>query len=56
VLKAIDRFWPVALRNNPTIGELSELNKDQQALSYLEDLWVVRDAKEPRVFTLEFVS
>lgn len=29
---------------------------DAQALSYLEDLWVVKDQKDPRAFTLEFVG
>jgi len=28
---------------------------DQLALSYLEDVWVVRDPEEPRCYTLEFV-
>lgn len=28
---------------------------DRLALSYLEDVWVVRDPREPKVFTLEFV-
>jgi len=31
-------------------------NADQLALSYLEDLWIARDEKEPRCFTIEFVS
>ena len=29
--------------------------QDQDALSYLEDIWVSRDKTEPRCFTLEFV-
>ena len=29
---------------------------DQLALTYLEDLWVSRDPKEPRCYTIEFVS
>jgi hypothetical protein len=28
---------------------------DRLALSYLEDVWVIRDPREPKVFTLEFV-
>jgi hypothetical protein len=56
VLKAIDKFWPVALLNSPSVGPHAQHPKDQAALAYLEDLWVVRDPAETRVFTLEFVS
>jgi template-activating factor I len=31
-------------------------NTDRLALTYLEDLWVVRDPQESRAFTIEFVS
>jgi template-activating factor I len=54
-LKGIDKFWPVALRDDARIGMFTALAKDQQALSYLEDVWVARDPAEFRVFTLEFV-
>jgi hypothetical protein len=31
-------------------------NTDRLALTYLEDLWVVRDPQESRAFTIEFVG
>ena len=55
-MKSIPKFWPIALMNMPQIAIYLGHNVDQQALSYLEDLWVVRDPVEPRAFTLEFVS
>ncbi|KAI5991598.1 hypothetical protein EDD15DRAFT_2276340 [Pisolithus albus] len=54
VVKAIPKFWPVALMNNPLISFQAQHNIDRIALSYLEDLWVTRDPKEPRCFTVEF--
>ncbi|KAG1716325.1 hypothetical protein ID866_809 [Astraeus odoratus] len=54
VTKAIPKFWPVALVNHPLISFQTQHNIDRIALSYLEDLWVARDPKEPRCFTLEF--
>lgn len=42
--------------NHPLIGFQAQHNIDRIALSYLEDLWVERDAQEPRCFTIEFVS
>lgn len=42
--------------NNATVAIHAQHNSDQLALSYLEDLWLVRDPKEPRCFTIEFVS
>jgi template-activating factor I len=56
VLKAIDKFWPVALRNCAPLAVFGQLGKDQQALAYLEDVWLARSADDWRVFTLEFVS
>jgi len=52
--KAIPKFWPIALMNHRLIGFQAQHNIDRAALSYLEDLWVERDAKEPRCFTIEF--
>ena len=54
-LKAIPKFWPVALLNHPTISIHAVHHQDQVALSYLEDVWLTRDPKEKRCFTLEFV-
>ena len=56
VLKAINKFWPVALMNHEMIGVHAQHNADQAALSYLEDVWLIRDPVESRCFTLEFVS
>ena len=56
VVKAINKFWPVALMNHEMIGVHAQHNADQAALSYLEDVWLVRDPVESRCFTLEFVS
>lgn len=55
VLKDISRFWPVALMNHSMFALHAQHNSDQVALSYLEDVWVARDQKESRCFTLEFV-
>ncbi|PIL29656.1 hypothetical protein GSI_08293 [Ganoderma sinense ZZ0214-1] len=54
VVKAINKFWPVALMNHEMIGVHAQHNADQAALSYLEDVWLVRDSTESRCFTLEF--
>jgi len=51
----IPNFWPVALTNNPNISIHAAHHQDQVALSYLEDIWVERNPKERRCFTLEFV-
>ena len=56
VLKGISRFWPVALMNHNMFALHAQHNSDQVALSYLEDVWVARDQKESRCFTLEFVG
>ena len=56
MVKSIEKFWPVALMNHPMIGMHAQHASDQAALSYLEYVWLVRDATESRCFTLEFVS
>ena len=56
VVKAINKFWPVALMNHHMFALNAQHASDQAALSYLEDLWLVRDPAESRCFTLEFVS
>lgn len=55
LLKNIPKFWPVALLNHPTISMYAAHHQDQVALGYLEDVWSVRDPKERRCFTVEFV-
>jgi len=54
IVKGIPKFWPVALMNNGVFSMHCVHNADQLALSYLEDVWMVRDAVETRCFTLEF--
>jgi hypothetical protein len=54
-LRKIDKFWPVALTRRCYIV-LSQLDPlDLYAPSYVEDVGVVRDKLEPRIFTTEFV-
>lgn len=55
-VKALPKFWPVTLMNFPEFVPYCQHLDDQKALLALEDLWVERDPKEPRAFTLEFVS
>ncbi|KZP32258.1 hypothetical protein FIBSPDRAFT_916479 [Athelia psychrophila] len=54
VAKAIPKFWPVALLNHGLFSVYAQHNSDRQALTYLEDLWIVRNPQETRAFTLEF--
>jgi template-activating factor I len=56
VIKTIPNFWPVAMLNNTTLECYIQHNADKTALSYLEDIWVEKDAKEHRCFTIEFVG
>jgi template-activating factor I len=56
VTKAIPKFWAIALMNNQKFLFQAQHHTDQMALSYLEDVWVIRDPDEPRCFTIEFVS
>ena len=55
-MKAIPKFWAVALMNNELFAMHAQHHGDQAALAYLEDVWLVRDPLETRVFTIEFVS
>jgi hypothetical protein len=55
VVKAIGKFWPIALMNHSLVAFHAQHSTDQLAMSYLEDLWVERDPKEPRCFTIQFV-
>jgi hypothetical protein len=54
-LKSVPKFWPVALLKHSLFAVQTQHEADRLALSYLEDVWVVRDPREPKVFTLEFV-
>lgn len=56
VAKTIPNFWPLALTNHSLVAYHSQHNADQTALSYLEDIWVEKDEKEHRCFSIEFVS
>jgi len=53
-LKGIPKFWPIALLNHPTVSIHTAHHQDQVALGHLEDVWLSRDPKEKRCFTLEF--
>ncbi|KAI0067944.1 hypothetical protein BV25DRAFT_1794156 [Artomyces pyxidatus] len=53
-VKTIPKFWPVALLKHSIVSFHAQHDADKLALSHLEDLWIVRDAREPKVFTLEF--
>ncbi|KAJ7225878.1 hypothetical protein GGX14DRAFT_422715 [Mycena pura] len=53
-VKGISKFWPVALMNHSHFAFFAQHSADQLALSYLEDLWIARDAVEPRCYTIEF--
>ena len=55
LFKNIDKFWYIALFRHRTLKFTAQHEADKTALSYLEDVWVVRDKVEPKVFTLEFV-
>jgi len=54
-LKSIHKFWPVALLKHSMFALQAQHDADRVALSYLEDVWVLRDSHEPKVFTLEFL-
>ncbi|RDB29109.1 Protein SET [Hypsizygus marmoreus] len=54
VIKTIPKFWPIALMNHSLFAYHVQHSADQLALSYLEDVWVVRDPAEPRCYTIEF--
>jgi template-activating factor I len=56
ITKAISNFWPVALMHHDVILIHVQHSSDQTALTYLEDVWVTRDPKEHRAFTIEFVG
>jgi template-activating factor I len=55
VLKAIPKFWPVALMRNGLLAFYMTHSADQSALAYLEDVWIEKDPAELRAFKLEFV-
>ncbi|KAF8521320.1 hypothetical protein JB92DRAFT_2565785, partial [Gautieria morchelliformis] len=54
ILETIPNFWPQVLTNLPGTFLHLQHAQDQDALSYLEDIWVIWDKTEPRCFTLEF--
>jgi len=53
VLKSIPLFWTTSILNHPQLAMIAQLDEDQEALKFLEDVWVIRDPKEHRAFTLE---
>ncbi|CCM01618.1 uncharacterized protein FIBRA_03679 [Fibroporia radiculosa] len=54
ILKGIPKFWAMALMNHGMFALHAQHNSDQVALTYLEEVWLTRDQKESRCFTLEF--
>jgi len=54
ILKAIPRFWPIALLNHPLFAMHAAHTQDQMVLNYLEDMWITRNPEEKRCFTIEF--
>ncbi|CAE6462206.1 unnamed protein product [Rhizoctonia solani] len=52
-LAAQKNFWGIALGQHPEIGQHLLDPNDAEAMTYLRDLWVERDPKEHRAFTLE---
>ncbi|KAG9017091.1 hypothetical protein FRB90_001821 [Tulasnella sp. 427] len=54
VLSKIPKFWPHAIENHGPMEMELQHRDDIVAMSYLTDLWIVRDPKEPRAFTAEF--
>ncbi|KAH8835919.1 hypothetical protein DL96DRAFT_1694069 [Flagelloscypha sp. PMI_526] len=54
LIKTIPNFWAVTLMHNDTFILHLAHAADRQALTYIEDIWVVKDDKDPRAFTLEF--
>lgn len=56
VLSKIPKFWPMAMGQHAELYAYLQNKEDQDAISYLREINVVRDQKEPRAFTLEFVS
>ncbi|KAG8924521.1 hypothetical protein FRC00_005030 [Tulasnella sp. 408] len=54
VVSKIPKFWPHVLENHGPMEMELQHRDDIVAMSYLTDLWIVRDAKEPRAFTAEF--
>ncbi|QRV96815.1 Nucleosome assembly protein (NAP) [Ceratobasidium sp. AG-Ba] len=55
LIKTIPRFWYMALMNNDDISIELQHKEDQEALEFLEDIWVVRSPIDPRVYTIEFM-
>lgn len=53
-LKKIHNFWPKALFRHSLVALHTQHAADQDALTFLEDLWVERDEAEPRAFKIEF--
>ncbi|KZT44487.1 hypothetical protein SISSUDRAFT_995916 [Sistotremastrum suecicum HHB10207 ss-3] len=53
-LKKIPGFWSRALLRHGLVALHTQHTADQDALSYLEDIWVERDQTELRAFKIEF--
>ncbi|KAF9518477.1 hypothetical protein BS47DRAFT_1289656 [Hydnum rufescens UP504] len=54
VLKNIPGFWPTALHNHALLAAASGYADDQKALGFLQDVWVARNPRDHRAYTIEF--
>lgn len=55
LIKKIPKFWPIALFRHSSLEADLDKKEDQEALKYLEDIWIIRNPIEPRVYAIEFV-
>jgi Nucleosome assembly protein (NAP) len=55
VLKDIPGFWPTALHNHALLAAASGYADDQKALGFLQDVWVARNPRDHRAYSIEFV-
>jgi len=54
IVAKIPKFWPMALGQHAELYAFLQNKEDQDAISYLREINVIRDTKESRAFTLEF--
>jgi len=54
ILKGISGFWPTAFHNHALLAAASGHADDQKALGFLQDVWVTRNPKDHRAYTIEF--
>ncbi|KAG9034965.1 hypothetical protein FRB95_012255 [Tulasnella sp. JGI-2019a] len=47
-------FWPTAIKHHRDLSAFLQIPDDQDAMGYLKEIYVQRDPKEHRAFTIEF--